>query len=198
MPPAGEVAFGQLLLNTGVTRQQPIHRVIQIVFGGVHHAQFLGQCGRVPQPGGAQFRARVYQALGDHGEHELPFPTGFGRNNRVETELSDRPENGFYRTMREGALHNEKTLRRDERHILQEEAEGLDLCRRPMRQISQGPLVDGLAFPPALTQENRGTRLSIGNRFDIHGDSLAVFLAYDKLEMENYMGTIGKSLQKYG
>ena len=97
------------------------------------------------------------QPLGDHGEHELPFPTGLGREEALEAEVPHRTDNGFHRAMREGVLHHEEAVQGHERHILQQQAERVDLWARPMSQICQGALADMLAFPPCLAQQDRWT-----------------------------------------
>ena len=62
----GDMPLGELLLDPGLTRQQPIHRVVQVIFIGGGHSQFLGQGGRVPEPCRAELRARMDQPLGNH------------------------------------------------------------------------------------------------------------------------------------
>ena len=46
----GDVPLGELPLDPGLPRQQPIHRVVQVIFISGGHTQFLGQGGRVPKP----------------------------------------------------------------------------------------------------------------------------------------------------
>jgi hypothetical protein len=92
------------------------------------------------------------QPLGNHGEHELPFPTGLRRQEDIEAELPHRADNGFHRAMREGVLHHEEAVQGHERHIVPQQAERVDLWGRPMGQIRQGALADMLAFPPCLAQ----------------------------------------------
>ena len=111
----------------------------------------------MPQPGSTQFRTRMEQALSDHGQHELPFPTRLGRQEAREAELAHRADNGFHRPMGQGVLHHEETVHGHERHILQQQAERVDLRGRPMRQIGQGALAHVRAFPPCLAQQDRRT-----------------------------------------
>ena len=112
------MALGQFLCDAGLARQEPIHGGIQVVFIGGRHPQFFSQGGRMPQPGGAQFRTRMEQPLGDHGEHELPFPTGLGRQEDIEAELPHGADHGFHRAMRERVLYHEEAVQGNERHIL--------------------------------------------------------------------------------
>jgi hypothetical protein len=120
------------------------------------------------------------QPLGDHGQHELPFPPGLGRQEAIEAEVPQHADKGFHRPMRQGVLHYEEAVQGHERHILQQQAECVDLWGRPMRQMRQGALAAVLAFPPCFAQQERRTRVSIGNCLDIHGPMIARIIMENK------------------
>jgi hypothetical protein len=47
-----EVALGELLFDVGLTGEEPVQGLVQVVLGGLGHLQFFGQSGGVPEPRG--------------------------------------------------------------------------------------------------------------------------------------------------
>ena len=95
---------GQSLLDLGLTGQEPIQGLVEVVFGGVGYVQFVGQGGGVPEPGSGQFGARMQETFGDHGHHEVALGAGLGGEQRIEAEATHGAEHGLDVTVGEGAV----------------------------------------------------------------------------------------------
>ena len=120
-----EVAGGEFFLDAPLSLQQPVHGLIQVVFGSVGDSQLLGQGGAVPA-GGGQSGSGIEQALDDHGQDQIALATRLGGNHGIQPELTDGPQDGFDVTVRKSFFGGEQILGRDQMFILQEAAEGLD------------------------------------------------------------------------
>src|SRR2546427_7080766 len=67
------MACGQLLLNSVLAREQPIHGTIQIVLSGALHAKIFGQSAGMPQARGGQLGRRTQDARCHHSLHQVAF-----------------------------------------------------------------------------------------------------------------------------
>jgi hypothetical protein len=83
---AEQVARGELLLDGVLAGQQPIHGGIQVVLGGLSHAEVLGQARAVPAPGGGQLGVGLHDARGHHGQHPVAFTAGLGSDYRGQAQ----------------------------------------------------------------------------------------------------------------
>ena len=54
--------------------------------------------------------------------------------------------------MRKGAFDDEELIGVDERDVLEDETESLDLVRGPLGEVGDGAFTDALAFAPAFSR----------------------------------------------
>src|SRR5258708_4039137 len=79
-----EMAFGQFLLDTGLSREQSVHGLVELGFIGGIDLEQLAETGvesaGVKAASGGEFGSRVEDSSDDHGQDEIAVATG----NRVE------------------------------------------------------------------------------------------------------------------
>src|SRR5271165_2775640 len=184
-----QVACGEFFLDAPLSFQQPVHGLIQVVFLGLAHPQLLGQGGAVPVAGGSQFGSGIEQALHDHGQDQVALATRLGGEDGIQPELADGPQEGFDVTVGKRLLGGEQVLGGDQRFILQQAAEGLDLLLGPMGEIGEGALVGLVAFAPTFAEEDGGRGVAVGDGLDVHGSNYAYYINQAKGNNVNYMGT---------
>src|SRR5260370_15257732 len=80
-------------------------------------------------------------------------------------------------------LGSEQILGRDEGFVAQQAAEGLDCFLGPIGEVGQGALAGFVAFAPALTEEDGGRGVAVGDGFDVHGSYYAHILTIVKANM---------------
>jgi len=71
---------------------KPIHRLVKFIHVGVLDRQFLSQRRGVPQRGAGRLRATVQQTLGNHRQSQVALSRSSGRNDRVKSDLANRPK----------------------------------------------------------------------------------------------------------
>ena len=69
-----EVSSRQLFLDAGLTREQPVHGVVEVIFVGVAKVEHRGQCGGVPPARSGQLAVRLEDASGHHGHDQVAVP----------------------------------------------------------------------------------------------------------------------------
>jgi hypothetical protein len=97
---------------------------------------------------------------------------GFGGDEVIETQFSDRSEDGFDVAVGQGAFGHVEVVRTDELVASQDPPKVLDLLPLPVGDIGQGPLPDPVSLPVAYPQEDGGSGVPIGYSFYIHGYSI--------------------------
>jgi hypothetical protein len=155
-PSVLQVTSGQLGFYARLSREEPVEGGVELIDLRILHPELLGQGGGVPQPGGRELRAGFDEPLGDHGQHEIAFTAGLGRDERRDPELSHGSQDGFHMAMWARAGDDEGVLGADELVPVQEAAEGLDLLCGPMGEIRESALADLAFFAPGLAQEYGG------------------------------------------
>ena len=143
----------------------------------------------MPKPCGAEFRTVMDELFGDHGYDETAIGAGLGGDEGVKANASHGAQDGFDGAMRQRLLDAEQGVGRGQGFVLKQSSEGLDLMCWPMGEISQGALDDLVALSRALSQQNSGSRVSIGYGFDIHGNIILQVSRYLKRNKYIYMGT---------
>src|ERR1700693_6574050 len=112
------------------------------------------------------------QALSDHGYDEIPLPATLGGNERIEAEFSQGAQDGFDMTVGKSLLGAKEILRRDQRFIPQQAAQGLNFIFGPVGEVGQGALVGFVALAPAFAEEDGGRGSAVGDGFDVHGNTI--------------------------
>ena len=156
------------------TLKQPVHGGVKIVLVDLPERQRLGQ--RVARgvrrqaPGGRQLGTRIENAGDDHRQHASALGRVRAGDRTVQAQFAQRPEHGGDMAVRKGALDVEGVLAPDQGLVSQHPPQGVDFLRGPLGEVGQGAFLDFAVFAPALAQENSGRRVSVGDRFDIHGN----------------------------
>ena len=112
----------------------------------------------------------MQQALNDQGQHQVALARGLGVDQSRELQAADGFENHLDMAMRKGAFDDEELIGVDERDVLEDETESLDLVRGPLGEVGDGAFTDALAFAPAFSQEDGGAGVSVGDGVDVHGN----------------------------
>ena len=84
-------------------------------------------------------------------------------------EAADDLEDGLDVPVGEGAFDDEELIRVNERDVLEDEAETLDLVPRPAGDVSDSAFADAFALSPAFAQEDGGAGIAVGDNVDVHG-----------------------------
>src|ERR1700736_2305369 len=116
------------------------------------------------------------QALSDHGYDEIPLPATLGGDERIEAEFSQGAQDGFHVTVGQSLLGAKEILRRDQRFIAQQAAQGFYFFLGPVGEVGQGALVGFVALAPALAEEDGGRGIAVGDGFDVHGTTIHKYL----------------------
>jgi hypothetical protein len=74
-----QMACSEFLLNSVLSREQPVHGGVQIVLAGVSHAKLFCQGTGVPQARGGQLGGGADDARGHHGLHQIALRARLGR-----------------------------------------------------------------------------------------------------------------------
>src|SRR5208282_4529906 len=180
---------GQLLLDTLLALQQPVHRLIEIILAGILNPQLFRQRGGVPLAGRGQFRRGGDQSLGDHGDNQIPFAAALGRDHGLQVEFTDHRQDSFHMAVGRGVSGSEQILWGDQGLAAQGAAQGFDPWLWPIGEIGQGALQGFLSLPPAFTEEDSRSGVTVGDGFDVHGSYYNNNNRYVKEIVYTYMGT---------
>src|SRR6185295_10312245 len=88
-------------------------------------------------------------------------------------DVAQRAQHRRDMAVRQRAAHDDAFLI-DRRHLaaLEQGAQPFDDLGRPIGQVGDGALLDLVGVAIALAQQDRGRRISVGDRFDIHGTTV--------------------------
>ena len=170
--------LGEPGLDGALTFMQPIERGVELVFvdlaQGQLHAQARGCRGRIERLGGGELGGRRDDATDDHGHDQITRPVGLtavpGPQQPVEANGAGRTQHGRDVSVRQRTLDRQRLLTsRDHDAALQDAAQALDMFGRPIREIEQRALADGLAVPITLSEEDSGRRIPVRHGLDVHG-----------------------------
>jgi len=155
-----------LLFDARLTPDQPVHGGIEFGFVGVTEIeQFpetaVKRIGMEASRGG-EFGSGIGNAGDDHGENEIALAGRFGVKDGLETEFTERAENGGDVTVRAGTL-DEESVRQgasggsDNRfRVGQSAAESVNLLRAEMSDVGDGAGLDLAVFTEGFTEEKGG------------------------------------------
>ncbi len=90
-------------------------------------------------------------------------------------EAANGLEDGLDVTVGEGAFDDEELIGMNERDVLEDEAETLDLVPRPTGDVGDGAFSDAFALAPAFAQEDGRAGISIGDDVDVHGNDYMTY-----------------------
>ena len=76
------------VFDPGLSGQQPVQGIVQVIFVGVAHTEFVSQGGGVPQAGGGEFRTGMEELFGHHGHDQIALLAGFGSNEGVKAKTA--------------------------------------------------------------------------------------------------------------
>ena len=86
-------------------------------------------------------------------------------------EAAEGLKDGLDVTVGEGAFDDEEFIGVNERDVLEDEAEKLDLILRPVGDVGDGAFADAFALAPAFAQEDGRAGITVGADVDIHGNT---------------------------
>ena len=158
--------------DPGVSAQQPIQGAVQGLrvcrFDRQDRAQTRRRSVRAQAAGRGQLRVRGKETRDDHGHHHLARPTLCGRDEPIEAQAAHGPSEGGAMARREAADNLQGVFRRPQELAPEDTPQGVELGRRPSREIGQGPGFDLPALAVAFAQQDRRWSGAIGNGCDIH------------------------------
>lgn len=162
----------ELLLDPGLTREEPVHRVVQVVLGDLAEVEQIREGCACPPPRGAQLARRGEQTCDDQHDHEIPFATSTTVEHPVETQPPNRSEHRVDVTVRGGALDREGLGRRNQRLAAKHTLHRFERLRRQLREIRQCPVLHLAVLAVALAEQDRWLLASIGDGGHVHADGV--------------------------
>ena len=147
----------QLRLDPGLPRQQPVHGGVQLVFVRVLDVQESPQARlrrlRGHRPGGGELGAGGEDPRHDHGDHEIALTSPPGRQECVEAERAQGPEDGHHVAVGQAAHALEAVVRRDERLAREDAADGVERRGRQVGEVAECLVFDRAVFAVGASQE---------------------------------------------
>ena len=175
---AGEVVFGERRLDRRLADGEPVEGGVELVLIDRTEAELLAEAGagrvRRQRAGGGKFGAGLEQTVDEEGPDKIATAVAVRPEQAVETNLARRAEGGGDVPMRQRADDGDRLLvTGDDGAAFEQHLEAGGAVRRPVGKVEQGALLDSAALAIALTQQDGRRRVAIGNRFDIHGATIA-------------------------
>ena len=133
------------------------------------------------------------QPFRDHRHHQVALAATLGGDHGIQTELADRAQDGFDVAVRKSSLGAEEIVRRNQRLIAKQPAQGFNLSAGPVGEVGQGAFAGFLAFAPAFAQQDGGRGIAIGDGFDVHGSYYSYISSYCQVNYYNLHGNICKN-----
>ena len=129
------------------------------------------RCRLAPQhaPGG-ELGARFDHARDNQGQDHGAQRGGGAGEQFLDPAAARRAQHRGHMTVRQRALDDQGGLIGAHRLVPEHPPQGLDARRGPVGEVGQGALLDLAALTPALTQQNGGARVAVGNNFHVHGN----------------------------
>ena len=168
------MALGEALLDSFLAFEQPVHRLVQVVFVVVADPERLGQRRGVPKPRGGELRGGVQQPFEHHRHHPVALRAALRADESLQPQAPAKGEQRFDVTVRHGTLDHEGVLGGEELLALQDPTKRLDLLCGPVGEVRQGFLAHPFALAPALAKEDRGARVAVGDSLDVHGNKNSI------------------------
>ena len=184
---AGEMAFGEFLLDAGLSREQPVHGLVELGFiGGIDPEQLAEtgvESGGVKAASGGEFGSRVEDSSDDHGQDEIAVAAGNRVEDGIELQVAQAAENSGGVTVRKRA-GDEEGIRQGRsggwKRAGQGQAEGIDLMRAEMRDVGESASFDFAVFAEGFAEEDGGRRVAIGDGSHVHAYILSQYIRLHK------------------
>ena len=159
------------------TASQPVGSAVELVLVDGTEAEFDAEAGgggfRRERASRRELRAGIEDPADGEREDEIPAAVAVGSDEPVETDFARRAQRRRDRAVRQGADDADRLLvGRDDRAAVQERLEASDPLARPVGNVQKRALLDLAALAEALAQEDGGGRVAVGDRFDIHGQTI--------------------------
>jgi hypothetical protein len=156
-------------------RQQPVHRLIEFILssGGVEVEEFPKRAAEgigVKSTRGSEFGGGFQNAGHDHGHDQIEFAAGMLVEESVELQPVQGAEDSGNMAMRSGAEDIEGEGKRGAHGsgAFQDGAKGLDLSRRPMREVGEGAVENLAVETEGLAEEDGGWGIAVGDGGHVH------------------------------
>jgi hypothetical protein len=175
---------------------QPVHGRIEIVLIERAELEFFAQAVvaslRPEGATGGEFGSRFEDARGNESQGEPALAAGVGVEDEVQVEVADGGEDSGDMAVRERAGDLEGGLERGRTGVvaLEEAAEGVDLCGRPMREVGEGAVVDLTVLAKGLAEQSGRRGVAVGDDGHVHVDMINESSRIYKSNMRYYMTTL--------
>jgi hypothetical protein len=162
------------LLDRLLALAEPVERDIELILVDRSEAEHVAQARcrgeRIEHAGGGQLGGRRNEPRYDHGDDEITATIAGRPEHTVETDVAQRAQHRRDMAVRQRATHDDGLVI-GRRHLaaLEQRAQPFDDLGRPIGQVGDSVLLDLAAVAIALAQQDRGRRIPVGDRFDIHG-----------------------------
>src|SRR5229473_1501217 len=122
--------------------------------------------------GGSEFGGRLEDAGDDHGDDQIALGARGAREDGFQKEAAEGAESGGNVAVRSRTENMESVGGGDERFALEDTAEGVDLSGGPRGEVGEGTFDDLGPLAEALTEENGGRGVAVGDGLNVHGYSI--------------------------
>ena len=167
-----EMALGESPFNARLPLKQPIHGLIEFLFADRVQlqagAEGVGTEVRLERPGGGEFGAGFENAADDESGDEIPRAAGSRVEPGIQLKIAQRAEGGGDMAVREGAGDGEGLVQRADGLTFEDGAEGVDLGRLPIGEVSEGAVFDLVALAEGLAEEDGGRGIAVGDGGYVH------------------------------
>ncbi len=168
--PFREMSRSQFVLDAFLPFQQPIHRRIQVVVVRVADLQLFGQAGCMPVPRRTELGAGKDHLLHNHAHHQVAFSARLGGQQLVQPQLPNHVEHCLDVSMRFGADDTKCLLGGNQVLSSEYPPEELNLLGGKVRQVGEGPVLDGHQAEHPLPQQHGRWGRTVGNDGYVHAD----------------------------
>ena len=179
------MAFGERRLDRRLADRQPVECTIELVLIDQPESELLAKAGsrgvRRQRPGGGKLGAGIEDAADDQGQDEVAAAVAVRAEQPIEADLARGAKRRVDMTMRQRADNGDGILvLGDNGAAFQQCLEAGDPLVRPVGEVQQGALLDLASLAVAFAQQDGRGRIAIGDGFDIHGNIIAIFPAYER------------------
>jgi len=173
------VVFGERRLDRRLADGEPVEGGVELVLIDRTETELLTEAGagrvRRQCTGGGKLGAGLEQTADHEGQDKIATAVAVRPQQAVEADLAGRAEGGGNVPMRQRADDSDRLLvTGNDGAAFEQHLEAGDAVGRPVGKVEQGPLLDLAALTIALAQQDGRRRVAIGDRFDVHGNMMAM------------------------
>jgi hypothetical protein len=190
-----KMLLGQSFFDAFLQRQQPVHGGIEFIFGrGIEMEEFGEGAAEgigVQGTSGGEFGGWFQDAGNDHGQNQVAMTTGLFIDERVEMQTLQSTEDGGDVAVRAGANDVEGLRERGAEGggAVEDGAEGVDLSRGPVGEISESTVADLAVLAEGFAEEDGGRGVAVGDGSDVHAYSINQIIIQYNRKLAHYMTT---------